>query len=397
MDEVFIIMQIGNEELDRLCDEAMVAAIEDAGFTARRVDRHNTGDLLKSEIVQFIERSRLIVADLTNERPNCYLEVGYAMGLGKKANLVLTAREDHHHSSPNYNREGPKIHFDLEGYDILFWDRDELPSFREALAERLQRRARIVVDTAQTADYLLPEAGDQWSEPLRERALRGLEELDLTGYQEVTASVIPPLDAPPRDLSNAMRDASVHTFGWPIGVVLDNRDEYRPRPTADGIEAEIPMPGQPGLERTSYDFWKLFRDGRLYTLLSLFEDSRAESAIFWDTRSVRVTESLLLLNRLYRRLGGSDTDRIRVRLRHGGRVGREMRVANTLRMTHPGRASVEDVIETTLQGSLNDLETRLVDCVTTLVTPLFEVFDYFELDDSILAEVVEGFASGEMR
>lgn len=52
MDEVFIIMQIGNEELDRLCDEAMVAAIEDAGFAARRVDRHNTGDLLKSEIVQ---------------------------------------------------------------------------------------------------------------------------------------------------------------------------------------------------------------------------------------------------------------------------------------------------------------------------------------------------------
>ncbi len=69
------------------------------------------------------------------------------------------------------------------------------------------------------------------------------------------------------------------------------------------------MPGQPGLDRTSYDFWKLFRDGRFYTLLSLFEDSRAESAVFWDTRSVRVTESLLLLNRLYRGLGASDTDR----------------------------------------------------------------------------------------
>ena len=36
----------------------------------------------------------MIVADITNERPNCYLEVGYAMGLGKKANLILTARED---------------------------------------------------------------------------------------------------------------------------------------------------------------------------------------------------------------------------------------------------------------------------------------------------------------
>jgi hypothetical protein len=129
----------------------------------------------------------------------------------------------------------------------------------------------------------------------------------------------------------------------------------------------------------------------------LFEDSRAERAIFWDTRSVRVTEALLLLNRLYRRLGGSDTDRVWVRLRHSGLGGREMRAANTLRMTHPGRTSVEDVIETTLEVSLNDLETQLVDCVKTLVTPLFEVFDYFELADSILAEVVEAFTSGEMR
>lgn len=43
------------------------------------MDRHNEGDLLKCEIVQFIERSQIIVADVTNERPNCYLETGYAM------------------------------------------------------------------------------------------------------------------------------------------------------------------------------------------------------------------------------------------------------------------------------------------------------------------------------
>jgi hypothetical protein len=131
MDEVFVIMQIGNAQLDGVCDQAIDPAIVDAGFTPRRVDRHNQGDLLKSEIVQFIERSQVIVADVTNERPNCYLEVGYTMGLGKKANLILTAREDHHHSSPNFNREGPKVHFDLEGYDILFWDPDDLSAFRE--------------------------------------------------------------------------------------------------------------------------------------------------------------------------------------------------------------------------------------------------------------------------
>jgi hypothetical protein len=44
------------------------------------------------------------------------------------------------------------------------------------------------------------------------------------------------------------------------GIVLDNRDEYRPRPTADGIEAEIPIGGEESaLNRVSYDFWKLFQ------------------------------------------------------------------------------------------------------------------------------------------
>ncbi len=91
-----------------MCEEVIFPAIADAGLAPRRVDRHNEGDLLKSEIVEFIERADIIVADVTNERPNCYLEIGYAMGLGKKANLILTVREDHHHSSSNFNPERPE-------------------------------------------------------------------------------------------------------------------------------------------------------------------------------------------------------------------------------------------------------------------------------------------------
>jgi hypothetical protein len=132
MEEAFIIMQIGDPEMDRICDDVIVPAIQAAGLAPRRVDRDNAGDLLKAEIVAFLERSRIIVADLTNERPNCYLEVGYAMGLGKKPNLILMAREDHHHRSPNYRSDGPRVHFDLEGYDLLLWDRTDTTEFQRA-------------------------------------------------------------------------------------------------------------------------------------------------------------------------------------------------------------------------------------------------------------------------
>ena len=108
MKTAFIIMQIGNSTLDHICEKAIVPALAKCGFEAKRVDKHNQGGLLKSEIINFIESSEIIIADLTNERPNCYLEIGYAMGLDKFRSLILTAREDHNSDSPNYKKEGRK-------------------------------------------------------------------------------------------------------------------------------------------------------------------------------------------------------------------------------------------------------------------------------------------------
>src|SRR3990172_80000 len=113
MADPFIIMQIGNADLGRVCATCIVPAIEACGMSAKRVDKHNQGGLLKSEIIKFIESAEIIVAELTNARPNCYLEIGYAMGIDKFRNLILTAREDHNPESANYNKGGPKIHFDL--------------------------------------------------------------------------------------------------------------------------------------------------------------------------------------------------------------------------------------------------------------------------------------------
>jgi hypothetical protein len=136
----FVIMQIGNAELDRVYDRAIAPAIEDCGLRARRVDRHNQGGLLHSEIVAFLLDSEILVADLTHERPNCYLEVGYALGARRALHLVLTAREDHHPDSPTHRPGGPKVHFDVSGYDILFWHPDRLDEFRVELARRIGRR-----------------------------------------------------------------------------------------------------------------------------------------------------------------------------------------------------------------------------------------------------------------
>jgi hypothetical protein len=142
--QAFVILQIGNPELEGVYERVMVPVLGACGLAPKRVDRHNAGGLLYSEIISFIEESELIVADLTNERPNCYLEVGYAMGTGRSTSLILTAREDHKVDSPHHRPGGPKVHFDLAGYDILFWSPQRLGAFRSELEKRVQRRLRLL-------------------------------------------------------------------------------------------------------------------------------------------------------------------------------------------------------------------------------------------------------------
>jgi nucleoside 2-deoxyribosyltransferase len=101
-------MQIGNKFMDEFCKNAIVPAIEACDLEAKRVDKHNEGRLLKSEIVRFVGEAEIIVADLTNERPNCYLEIGYAMGIDKFRNLASMRQKSSDFKSPSSsNKEIP--------------------------------------------------------------------------------------------------------------------------------------------------------------------------------------------------------------------------------------------------------------------------------------------------
>ena len=187
MPQAFVIIQIGNNELDEVCAKAIFPAIQACGLDPRRVDQHNEGGLLKSEIVRFIQDSDILIADLTNERPNVYLEVGYAMGLDKFRNLILTVREDHFVDSANHQRGGPRVHFDLFGYDILQWTMTDLDAFRNELGQRIERRLAIL-QRASPATIWKPD----WVDTRRAEAVEGLKTLKGNGFMEVRAAVHPP-------------------------------------------------------------------------------------------------------------------------------------------------------------------------------------------------------------
>ena len=392
MSMAFVVMQIGDSELDQLFDRVIQPAIESVGLQARRVDRHNEGGLLKSEIIEFLNNSEIIVADLTNERPNVYLEVGYAMGIDKLRNLILTCRSDHLLGNAGWQPDGPKIHFDLAGYEILLWDPTEPDSFREQLERRIQRRRALLSPVAQAEKPVLDM---EWVRAHRETASGRMAEAGITTYQEASFGIAAPKpDRSPSELLSAASRSRIRTFGWPIGVILEGVREYQPRPRSDGIVTEVSLSDDS--PDPHYDYWALRRNGDFYLRKSLFEDQRDPTAIFFNTRIVRNTELLLYALRLYDKLGIDPSTGFELELRYGGLSGRVLRSSTPNRiMTGPHTCS-EDQITTSYNGSLQEVEGGLTEVVKQLTAPMLALFDFFELNDSIYRQIVEAYVNGRV-
>jgi hypothetical protein len=393
----FIIMQIGNLELDKMCEQVIVPAMRESGLDPKRVDKHNDGGLLKKEILSFIQQAEIIVADLTNERPNCYLEIGYTMGVDKLRNLILTAREDHNVTHATHPSGGPKVHFDLSGYDILFWNPNDLEGFRIELIKRIHRRLAVI----RPARPISPWNTD-WLEEHQLKGSKGLELAGVKGFMEIRFALSSSkINRGQRDLLTAARRSTIPTFGWPIGVVADDREDFRPKPREDGLVAEISQP-----EHKMYDYWALRKDGDFYFLGGLFEDAKnpftgqvkAPDSLYFNTRIVQVTEALLYCARLYTNLDVSGTTTVHIAVRHGGLNGRSLTAtaSRAWSMIPMSRRTIVDQITATSSISLDGIEADLVNQVKILTKDLFAVFDFFEPDHSVYEDIVNKFVEGQV-
>jgi hypothetical protein len=389
MKQAFIIIQIGDDQLEQVCKEVIVPAIKACQLEPKRVDKHNEGGLLKNEIDQFISTSDIVIADLTNSRPNCYLEVGYTMGLDKSRNLILTAREDHNQDSSNFDPRKNKIHFDLGGYDILFWNPDELGEFKNELQKRIQRRLM----TLPSFEAPKLKFDEEWISKHRGVALEGLQKTGMRGFMEIRMLAGARLDISQKELLRAAGEATIDTFGWPIGVVLTNpiNPDWRPRPTSDGIICEI----EDDTMGKHFDYWTLRRDGSFYLLKSLFEDIHKREQLFFNTRIVRITEVFLYASRLYNGLMISPDTQISIAMRHGGLKGRY--IGSTMgREIFQHYESKEDESEAEITTTLAGLETNLVELVDKITEPLFAIFDFFKIEGSGLADIVNKYVAGKV-
>lgn len=95
---VFIIMSFNDEHRDAYYVAIQPTLIK-LGFKPIRVDEIQHNNTVTKEIIEAIENSAFVIADLTGERPNVYYEVGYAHKADKEVVLVA--------------KKGTAVHFDV--------------------------------------------------------------------------------------------------------------------------------------------------------------------------------------------------------------------------------------------------------------------------------------------
>jgi len=131
----FVVLRIGASDVDRLFVEAITPATRDCGLEAKRVDLTEGRETITARILELINGSNLVIADLTYERPNCYFEAGYTQGKGIP--IIYTARKDHDPRRLGRTLADPRVHFDLDAHKITYWSEDDMISARLEITQRI--------------------------------------------------------------------------------------------------------------------------------------------------------------------------------------------------------------------------------------------------------------------
>ena len=105
--KVFMISSFSNEEVDHNFEFVIEPLVEKYGFTIERVDRVSHTQQITDKILESISDSAFVIADLTDIKPNCYYEVGYAHAQGKP--VIILAKD------------GTNRHFDISTYKWNYW------------------------------------------------------------------------------------------------------------------------------------------------------------------------------------------------------------------------------------------------------------------------------------
>lgn len=238
---------------------------------------------------------------------------------------------------------------------------------------------------------------NQWFVVHQEAARKELKKLEITTFMEVKVRLqFPNMSFTKIVLRDAAKESTIPTFGWPIAVFLGNRDEYKPVVDAGGIKAIIPIERHEMDGSKTFDYWALHTSAAFYTLKSIFEDLRNPEIISFSTRIVRITEVFMYLKKLYTHLGIDSNKEFEIAIKHAGIKGRKLGTLSPNRLMFRTYVCAQDEIETVISTSISEFEEKPTSVVGQFTEPLFELFDFFQLNGNVLEEIVINYLNGKV-
>jgi Putative DNA-binding domain len=218
------------------------------------------------------------------------------------------------------------------------------------------------------------------------------------GHYELAFEVLDVPQAPNyAELQRRMEEARrIRLTGWGPFVTLQ-RQPYAPNIVNDAIEVWLGhQSDQPITDSAHTDFWRATLDGKFFLLRGYDEDSLGQpraGTVFDVTMPIwRVGEALLFISRLA--LLFNQNPNIRLICRYSGLSGRNLASVTGRRILTHERICSDEAIELTTQATAIQIDDNLVEILYSLLIPLYERFDFFEISERLVQEEVERLRGG---
>ncbi|MCY3627490.1 MAG: TIR domain-containing protein [Gammaproteobacteria bacterium] len=172
----FVIQPFDDGPHDKRFEDVFKPALESAGLEVYRVDKdHSTQDLVKT-IEENIRNADICLADISEDNPNVWYEVGYACA--RKRLTILVCLES----------SRSKIPFDIQHRPVIMYSADSPRDFEKLHKEVTERAKSLLTSLENTEDSLE-------NDPLKQDEI--LSKPEMLVLVEVSKSNVDPTDIPP--------------------------------------------------------------------------------------------------------------------------------------------------------------------------------------------------------
>lgn len=182
-------------------DDLYKPAIEAAGMTAYRVDQDSAATVLVEAIEKNIKRSAVCLADITEDNPNVWYELGFAYAAGRP--VVMACSDER-------QKTGKRFPFDIQHRAIVTY-KNESPSDFQAFKDNLTERLKAMLEQGEVLEEMAEQANVA--------TVDGLSSQEITVVGVIASSVFQD-DAPVSvwEVKNDCERAGLNNLGFNIGL-----------------------------------------------------------------------------------------------------------------------------------------------------------------------------------